>query len=364
MKVGIISHYYKSENFGGLLQAFALQKYIESNGLSCKQICYKKQFSLTVRSKIKELLKKVVRFLLNLFHLKSFVSYSFKKKKIKKFRDCIPHTKRVFKIKNLFKANNDFDVFVTGSDQVWSPSVIDDAYLLNFTKKIRISYAASVAASSLNHKELLYLSDSLQEYKAISVRERTSIDFIPANLKPKLVLDPVFLLRDKEWCSVASNRMVKSNYLLCYFLGFDPKNINLIKMFAKENKLKIVNICYSEGFYKKVDFSFADLNLINLSPNDFLSLIKNSDIVFTDSFHAIAFSYIFKKQFYVFNRKSKTDMSSRIKDLLVTLNLENRFVDKSIERCQINYKNLSVEKIEKMRFDSMRFLNEGIGYVR
>ena len=97
-----------------------------------------------------------------------------------------------------------------------------------------------------------------------------------------------------------------------------------MKDFAKKNSLTIVNII-SENFSDGIEF--GDINLYAASPHEFLSLIKNADIVFSDSFHACVFATIFNKKFYVFKRKNGERMIGRIETLLKNFGLPARIVN-------------------------------------
>ena len=359
--VGIITHYYHSENYGGLLQSYALCKYLNDNGVKAKQVCYDASVKhYTLQNKLRLFAYNCRSFVKNTAHYASNAKIKKRKKNVVSFREQIPHTETVYNYKNISEANSLFDAFVTGSDQVWHPAVINEAYLLSFTDKPRFSYAASVACDSIpEEKKQLY--KVLESYSAVSVRERTAMELLPVS--SELVLDPVFLLPQNEWVQVASKRLIKESYAFCYFLGGSVQAREDCAAFAKKTGLKLVNIPYLKGIYRKCDDGFGDYSLCDVSPNDYLSLILHADYIFTDSFHAICFSYIFKKQFFVFNRKTKANSGTRINDILFTLDLENRccgdsFNDAVIDN-PINYDEPR-PVFEELQQSSLRFINSMI----
>lgn len=356
--VGIITHYYHSENYGGLLQSYALCKYLNGNGVNAMQVCYDSSVQrYTLKKRLKLSAYHCLRFVKIAAHPASRAAIKQRKKAIVSFREQIPHTETVYHDNNISEANSLFDAFITGSDQVWHPAVINKAYLLSFTDKPRFSYAASVACDAIPDEKMPYYK-VLASYAAVSVRERSAQKLLPVS--SKLVLDPVFLLSENAWEQLASKRLLEERYAFCYFLGDSVQTREACKAFAEKNGLRLVNIPYLKDSYRKCDDGFGDCSLCKVSPNDFLSLILHADYVLTDSFHAICFSYIFKKQFFVFNRKTKANSGTRIKDILFTLHLENRYCGDSFDGASvdlpINY-NEARPVFEELKQDSLRFIN-------
>lgn len=356
--VGIITHYYHSENYGGLLQSYALCKYLNDNGVKAKQVCYDSSVKrYTLKKRLKLSAYRCLSFVKNAAHPASRAKINKRKKAVVSFREQIPHTETVYHDNNISEANSLFDAFITGSDQVWHPAVINKAYLLSFTDKPRFSYAASVASDVVPDDKKPYYK-VLASYAAVSVRERSAQQLLPVS--SELVLDPVFLLSESAWEQTASKRLVEERYAFCYFLGDSVQAREACRAFAEKNGLRLVNIPYLKGSYRKCDDGFGDCSLCEVSPNDYLSLILHADYVLTDSFHAICFSYIFKKQFFVFNRKTKANSGTRIKDILLTLNLENRCCGDSFDEGFVNQP-ISYDEarpvFEELRQGSFRFIN-------
>ena len=378
MKIGIITHYYQSQNYGGNLQAYALCRFLNKRH-STEQICYvhrslkrkmlKKCYKLPIKAM--SLLKRKLTFLLTKRETKKIAfALEQRRERLLAFNCSIPHSLIIYNEETICEAEKVYDLFITGSDQVWHPAAVNDAYLLNFVKdKPKISYAASLAVDSLTKEYSESLHTSLENFRAISVRERNAVELLCALTSKSVewVLDPVFFLAKEEWEEIIPVRQIKEKYLFCYFLGNNKKIRELARLYAEKHVLKIVTLPHLNGNYNRADEGFGDVQLYDVAPADFLSLIKNAEYIFTDSFHAVAFSLIFKKQYFVFNRDASRKMNSRIYSLGELFGTENRFFKNKIE---MNVQYLEcINEIdydqEKKGFDellerSIRFIERGL----
>ena len=122
-----------------------------------------------------------------------------------------------------------------------------------------------------------------------------------------------------------AKKMIEEKYVFCYFLGENNKERKIAREFAKLHNLRLVTIPHAGGIIQSIDRNFGDKRLYDASPEHFLSLIKYAEFIFTDSFHAVLFSNIYQKQYFVFNRSSKGEMSSRIVDITKLFHQEDRF---------------------------------------
>lgn len=343
--VGIITLYYKNDNYGGVAQAYALNRYINNIGYSCEMISYDKKKSnlkLDREKKDLSLLLKKIRRKANRILKAPIEEYQNKKvenllkirsDKLEAFRESIPHS-QVYTLNNINSVENKYDIFITGSDQCWKPGLIDDAMVFNVVKNKKniFSYASSIATDEFSEEYKRYMINSLKKYKNISVREESSKENLKKilNRDVEWVADPTLLLNVDEWNEVTSERIVNGDYIFSYILGDSINQRKKIKEFAKRKKMKLVTIPHikkgCEFSYKLEDYKFGDIQMLDLSFGDFLSLIKNATYIITDSFHAICFSYIFRRNFYVLERKSFKSMNNRIVSMLNLLNLQERLV--------------------------------------
>ena len=339
-KVGIITHYYQSQNFGGNLQAYALATYLCQNGYSAEQISFQGNFD-TPGGKRKRNLKFVVQLPFRAARsvvlrcrkaVEEKVHHVARRRKMafSHFNlQTIPHSEKVYTSDTIFECAKEYDAFITGSDQVWNLKWYNPEYFLHFVpaEKQKIAYAASVTAESLTDEQKRIFEAHLRDFDAVSVRERGAVTML-APLSPVPVahaLDPTLLLSREDWDGICSERLVKEEYLFCYFLGENKNERRLARAFAHKHHLKLVTIPHSGGWIKASDIGYGDIQCFDASPKDFLSLIKHANYVFTDSFHAVVFSQIYQKQYFVFNRRKDGEMSSRIRDVTALFDTEDHF---------------------------------------
>lgn len=368
MKVGIITHYYRSRNYGGNLQAYSLCRVIKKIGHNVEQISLDRAKHKSLKFHLKQLIVKILS-----FQPKCFFNIKKRSNYILKFnRDFIPHSVP-YSEKTIKKCVSNYDAFVVGSDQVWHPNAVCDAFLIQFVSskdnKIKISYSASVACDHLTDEQRERYRKALIDFNAISVRERDAVDLLQelTSKQVQWVLDPTLLLDDKEWNGICADRIVDEKYIFCYFLGNSVEQRNVAEEFAKKHGLKLVTLPYLNGKYRKCDKNFGDIRLFDVGPQEFLSLIKYADFVFTDSFHAMVFAGIYKRQHFEFLRDNKHNMSSRIYSLCELYETADHFCDTpektSLEYIEsvspINYER-PLEKLSQMKEKSLNYLKENL----
>lgn len=350
MKIGVITHYYKSENYGGNLQAYALVRYLKGCGYDAEQISYLMRDSSSEATRTRRGLKFYLRKDLLALVLRRVVFRIEEKREnvtarhhaaFEKFNlGMIPHSATIWRNSDIAACAQDYDVFITGSDQVWNFAWYHSAFFLEFVpdSKPKLSYAASIAMRSLTEKQKEKIRKSLKGFQAISVREEDAIACIRSAFPSDpptvtTVLDPVLLLSPQEWDEVATRRVVQEPYVFAYFLGNDRGLRRLASSFAKAKGLKLVTLPYMLNGNALADIGVGDVRLFDATPPDFVSLIRDADYVLTDSFHAVAFSELYRTQYFVFNRNKKDCMNSRIRDITALFGHEERFCqDKTMRK--------------------------------
>ena len=235
-RIGIITMYYNSSNYGGLLQAYALCKYLNDSGYPTKQITYdfyrktissSKDYKNLVSFLFKRLQKRTNNLIIKTINIIHGVSELRKDRRniCAEFRASIPHTETVYNDNSIEDCNNLFDIFIAGSDQVWNPDVFRPSFFLSFVneEKKKISYAASIGNSITGKEMQSEYEDALNKFDRISVREKSDINKLEDLCKKRVewVVDPVFLLTEKQWETVSSPVQLNINkeYIFCYFLG-------------------------------------------------------------------------------------------------------------------------------------------------
>lgn len=357
-------------NYGASLQAYALQHYLESLGHEVEIIDFNPWFHCdrynpfwmpkNAIGRAAQIIK-ILPFMRYIWYpYKAYKGGMFKtwgrKAAFEKFEKEYYHLTPIkyYSYEQLQKNPPRADVYVAGSDQIWntfSENGKEPSYYLDFGKESikRISYAASLATSTIKEEYKVFIKEKLARFNAISVREKTGAKLL-ADIgidNISVVLDPVFLLDKSEWqqLSLKGNLygLSHESYVLVYdFLGNDDNMISFVKAYAKEKSLKIVSINdFSERDY-------ADININNAGPLEFLALINNAACVVASSFHATAFSVILEKEFYTFNLKGYNN-SSRMLDFLSSIGLQERMNSEDIIDNPIDWKKISSNLLLKLK---------------
>jgi len=367
-KYGIVTLYYNNYNCGGLLQALALQETVEKLGVICEQIALdrtnagnnflheaKRNNPFNRIKKIKNLPSKVM----NLFYQDM---YKIRINGYKKFQGEIPHSANIYNLNSLSELDSQYDGFICGSDQIWNPYFCTEADFLRFSHKTKIAYAASVGVTKLPLEVKKRYISYIDDFSAVSVREKNSVDLL-SDSKNKIgyVVDPTFLLTKSDWEEKIPTTNYK-NYAFVYFLGDSFHQRKIAKNIAKKSRKEILTFRHLKFSFRFSDLFFGE-NIHEFTPFDFISYIANSDLVITDSFHAVVFSIIFGKQFYIINRFKDSDAESqnnRIADLLDKYEIGKRTISEINEEVEeINYDEVQ-SKVNIARTESLEWLKGAI----
>lgn len=367
-KVAILTLYYKNYNYGGILQAYALQNAIENMGYSSEQISYR----LTSGYKDLRHLKLSMKF--NFVYLYNFIKhhkwvtiYNNQRKMMENFAFSIPHSKTV-NAYNINKISRYYDCFVCGSDQIWNPIGWQPTLFLDFvsSNKIKISYAASLARDNLTKEQLDFIKKHVNDFVAISVREKKSADILnkfAPELNVQYMPDPVFLLGESKWKKFIKRPDNNKPYIFGYFLGNNNVNREKALAYAKEIGAKIIFASHINLSHYEWEISHPNEIAPPLGVEDFLSYIANAELVLTDSFHAAAFSAIYRTPFYVlprFNAVDRNSMNSRVVDLVEELQIPNRFTKYLTEKYEWSNEELNsiTRNINRLRRRGLAFLGK------
>jgi hypothetical protein len=363
-KIGIVT-FHNVYNYGGILQAFALFKVLENQNAECIDYI-QPTLNLKYSHKLYNFNKSLSQ------NIKHFIKYyilrisAIKEKKMKNFieKNISLSNFTYTNIEDLKNNGNNYDILISGSDQIWNPSLtggkLDPVYLLKFGNDgvKKIAYGSSAGSHIFNEDEMIILKETLSSFDKISVRE----DFLKEQLTPilnekiQVVSDPTILLTKNDWrkIEVPVNK-VPDNYILLYSFDDDPNCIETAKLIAKILSCKIVSIA---GNKKKQNG--VDLFLNDAGPNEFLWLIDNAKFVVTNSFHGTIFSIIFEKDFYSVKKNSNPH---RVFNLLNKLNLTDRIFSKNdkvvLANLKIDYSNIT-SKVDNLRISSMDYLIDAI----
>lgn len=329
MKCGIMT-FHRAVNYGAVLQAYALQKFIsESFDADCEIIDYRCQ-SIEAMYKVP----------LNKLNPLSVIKHYLCGRKQKAFNDFLDKYMEMspsYSKSQLPNTVDNYDIIISGSDQVWGKSRVgkDESYFLDFVDepKKKVSYAASVGSGKIedglkeNYRELL------NDFSFLGVREyevAKSLEIL-LNRTVHTNLDPTLLLNKSQWETVASDRLKGKKYLLLYMLTNSQSIIDAARKLAKEKHLEIYNI--SDSFHNVKGIK----NLRFLSPSEWVGAFMNASYVMTNSFHGTAFAINFKKDFNSEITKTLSQRGSRISCLLDTVGLSDRMMGDVLNTTSIDY---------------------------
>lgn len=327
-KVGIVT-IHKINNYGAALQAYALNRYIRAMGHDAKTIDFR-TYRVAESYKLFRPLESKMDLARNLQSLLFAGKLRKRKTRFDRFLEQkVPMTDGAwYSNEELKSAALDFDTYITGSDQVWNTHCLnyDDAFILEFAhgRGERISYAASLGADSIHPNMQDRFCRELADYKAISVREEDAVDIIaPLASKETIhVCDPVMLLTPEQWREAAAGPLMKKPYIFFYHVKGDiPGMREYLRNLSKKTGMSVVAVTMNLR-----EMLYPNVKCYDAGPCEFLSLIEHADYVVTNSFHATAFSLIFRKKLMVFTPHGAGP--SRLTSILATAGLMDRVWDK------------------------------------
>lgn len=331
MKIRTVT-FHHAHNYGSVLQAYALQTFIEKlmeeekNECDYKIINYYTEFQEEFYSILKKdrTMKNALKNLIALFHYKKL---KIKYDKFEFFLEDRCHlTKRYKTYEELKNEKIEADYFISGSDQLWNVRALDfsDIYYLNFVNSGRkISYSASFGPLNIdwNLYDKNKYAEYLKDFSAISVREKQSFENVKylTGCDCSINVDPTLLLEVDEWRKIQSDANYDNgNYILLYCLEPTKQQLKMANIISKKLKLPILVLKYNN----KNDMFNNFIKKYDAGPQDFLSYIDHAALVLSSSFYGTVFSLIYNKPFYVFD--GMTD--NRISTLLEKSKMSDRSI--------------------------------------
>lgn len=316
MKVGVVT-ITQAMNYGQRLQNYAVEQILKSIGISCETILLEPNYPLTLKQR-------------TVLAINAILKRGEWKTGLRPLKFDTFNKKYLHFSKESFASGNfdDFDYIVCGSDQIWNLSVQAirdnlDYYFASFVEpNKRISFSASIGIDKLDDAQAEILSERVRAMKSVSVREKTAEKLIRdvAGREVITTVDPVLILDETAWMRVAKRpNFIHRNeqFILTYFLGRIPEQTQqYFENVSRQTGMRIVRL---QG---DVLESGNDYRFFSADPAEFIWLIANSALVFTDSFHGCAFSCIFQKPFRWFSRSDGGSMNSRLDNLFSLFSLD------------------------------------------
>jgi len=326
--------WYRGNNYGSVLQAYALPQAIQKMGYQCEVLAYapnrlhkwklkliNRSIKETINYKINELLMKCsTRSVEQAFHNLSLFD-EFRKNYMQITAHCTNK-------KEILNVCGEDATFVCGSDQIWNPYFYDPYYFLSFVndETRKIAYAPSFGVEEIPKYSRKGVKKQINRFNKISVREKRGAELVKelTGKEATVVVDPTLLLSNEEWSGISAPLEEKEPYLMCYFLSNNPVYHRVAQELANQLGLKIRLLPMVAA-----DFKREETIQEPIGPREWLSLVRNAEFVLTDSFHCGLFSIRFHKNFYIFQRFSSEDkrgQNSRVQSLLKSTKLEDRML--------------------------------------
>lgn len=367
MKIGIITMH-KVLNYGSALQAYALQQKLLLMGYENELIDYEYPPAKERKRTISSIIQSCIIFLRN-----AIVGFPTerKKKRFEEFYKChFILSSLSYNAKSLKNNPPVYDVYLTGSDQVWNPRFggTDTNFFLGFapSNKPKLSYASSFATTKIEGEMATLYSKLLSEYDEISVRELTGVDIVKelTNKNATVCCDPTLLLTADEWESLSNQSVfkLKEKFILVYILNYMIGNVSddVQKQIDYVQQTLGYKVVYLVG-RKEDAFRSNSILYKTGGPAEFVWLFRNAEFVITTSFHGVVFSLIHNKPLFgVVDKLNKDD--SRIQSLLLVAGTEQSCIDYRdvIDWDKEHLLSLkgSADKLDEMRKHSVSYIEK------
>lgn len=353
MKVGILTMH-KVVNYGSALQAYALQRFLTDNRIKSEIIDY-------IFTNKPHGIKNWIRYIVKCDFLKDIKFRAF-------WRENYILSKRSFSQRNeLTEDKCKYDIYLTGSDQVWNPNHegFELTFMFDFIKSPiakKISYASSFSTCVIPEIYKAKYRELLSKYSSISVREGNALHLIKelTGENATWVCDPTLLLSKEIWKDLGNRAKIriKQPYILFYILTYAynpyPEIEKIIHQIQKQFPGKKYVFLNGKVTDRK---RLNSIVINNVSPYDFISLIERAEFIVTTSFHGTAFAVNFRKPFYSIIQSDLT-LDDRMYSLLDKVGLKKRAIcyDKEMNFENMEYISDVESKIKDFTDISKKYL--------
>ncbi len=305
MKIGILT-FPEAINYGATLQATALRKTLLDRSDASVDFLSYKNAAIQSTSKI--------------FDFKEAFSLKYTIAHLYNLPEAV---KRVNNFKKFWSTHlsfgttdvNQYDIVITGSDQVWNYTLTNNDwfYFFDFKKEDtkKVAYAASFGLSKVDDSLKNKMTELFNDFDYLSVREKTASSIIKSltGNAPAVVLDPTLLLNKDEWKKYSDQSYTKAGYIFVYTIHYSDKVWEYAHKLSEMTGLPVKTISYSKLHKQNADYDFT------AGPDRWLSYMMNADYIVTNSFHGLAFSINFEKNFFFDLPSEKLGVGSRLSDI-------------------------------------------------
>ncbi len=364
-------------NYGGILQAYALQEYLR--GLGHRVVTdrnYRATEPLWAVRRVRHALASLAKGGRSWKFDPAQTHYGCEmilSSETRKFVECRMQTVEAFKRYGVadMAVMRQFDTFVVGSDQVWRPiyNTRQEQYFLKFAQKMqvrRVAYAVSFGTDQREYsdEQLRVCAPLAQRFDAVSVREESGVALTRElfGVEAEHVLDPTMLLDREHYLELCSSIPVQESCVAAYFLHKSQEAELLLEELTRSLGCGVRDVI-PNGFVSQQDY-LAHEQCREPFPavEQWLAMMRDANFVLTDSFHGVVFSILFEKPFAVVVNKQRG--ASRFTSLFEMLGIEGRVVETgrsldAILATEIDYAGVA-KKLEKLRVKSADFLKKAL----
>lgn len=372
MRIGILTLPLHA-NYGGLLQAYALQTVLERMGHEVVVFDSPNYMPISFLKKCLAYPKRFVDKYILGKNIKITRETTFNRETaiirryVQPFTDKYIHRYEVTNLNSL--KNEDFDALIVGSDQIWRPVLfknIEDAFF-DFARDWdvkRIAYSASFGVDTweYSHEQTLNCEELIQMFDAVSVREKSGVDLCRNKLgryDVEWVLDPTMLLGKSDYESVIAKSHVpmqeNQGELFFYILDETPLKKKILTHLSDEMGYRPFKVSAPID-----DFSLPAEQRVQPPVEQWLTAFRDAKFIVTDSFHASVFSILFQKQFVVIGNQFRG--STRMQSLLEMFGLQERMVSSIHDVKNLNMIDYHVisERLAFLKSKSLSFLEKSL----
>ncbi len=356
MRIGIIT-FHRAHNYGAVLQCYALQHYLILNGHNAEVIDYNNKDlwayygwrDFEYENKIKD---NPIKYPIRLYkYIKARRHQILRYKKFVFFQE---HILNLSATKTIF--TSPYDLILIGSDQVWNTSITHgfNPYYWGTFNKPKSTKLATFAASLRFHwreEQLGDIYNALKRLDGISVREKSTKEYMNGlfpDLKISCVSDPVFLLSSEQWKSFAKMPNIHTPYVFFYQAETSESIYRIALDIASQRNLPLMVLSADQWAVNSKECHSS-------SPQEFLGWILNASLVITSSFHALAFSIIFEKDFYGISLNDKQD--DRLKNIVSSFGIADRLID-NVSQCKKNNSFSPSNDIERIKKEATEYISQ------
>ena len=376
MKIGIMTFWWSNDNYGQLLQCYALQKYLREKGHDVFIIRYKPTWKIRTKDKILYVLRHPVKTFCKITRkltkkdISPETKFAIKKRNFDEFRtEYIKFSDRIYtSYKELIEYPPHADMYIAGSDQIWNYKTTYnksdiDAYFLNFAEKgtLKYSFAASFGRNTLSDEVKKTMLPLLKGFDYVTVRENSGISICKEmGIDANIVCDPTLLLEKNQYLQLCNKvKTLEKKYVFLYMLSNTCIfSVHKLKEWCTENNLELVYVTGNTG-WKKSNFDDEGIVKSYLSIPEWITYLSNAEYVITNSFHCSVFSLIFERRIaFVSLSGELKSTNDRISSLFENLKIEkNEIISNDFEKL----KSLKVQKINSELIEESKRILDSFG---